>query len=246
MGGSNTVGSGDTGGAPGASGSRSGVDRSDRLAEGLRVLGLAESTGVGALRAYCGELERWGSRLGLVHASGDDLVVRHILDSLAALDPVSRLLAGARDPVVADIGSGGGLPGVPLACFLPHVQFLLVERSGRKCGFLRGAIPASGIRNACVVQTELSNMQETATVVVFRAFRPLTPDLLRELLGRVRPRGALCAYKGKMERVRAELDDLGDTAAGAKIIPLSVPGLEEERHLVVWARGDRSELSQTL
>ena len=88
------------------------------LHDGISRLGIKDATGTDSLTRYIGELERWNDRLGLVHAAGRDLVVRHILDSLSGLSAVKRH-CGGQLPRIADVGSGGGLPGIPLACYLP-------------------------------------------------------------------------------------------------------------------------------
>jgi 16S rRNA (guanine527-N7)-methyltransferase len=209
------------------------------LHHGLELLGLAGTAQVGPeehLRRYLGEIERWSSRLGLVNATGEALIVRHVLDSLAGLGTVRELLSDQPDPVIADVGTGGGFPGVPLACFLPEARVLLVERSGRKCGFLRGALPAAGIRNAEVVQSELERLDREATVVTCRAFRPLVADVRAGLLRVTRPGGAVCAYKGRRETIETELADATAATGDVEIVRLQVPLLAEERHLVILRR----------
>ena len=206
------------------------------LDRGLDRLGLAGHEGAEHLLAYTRELDRWNDRLGLVHASGTELIIRHVLDSLAGLAIVRSLIENRAAPVIADIGTGGGLPGIPLACFLPEVRIHLVERSERKCGFLRGALLAARIRNSRVVNSDLSELREPSDLIVFRAFRPLSASLVNELAGLLRPGGAVCAYKGRAERVRAEIASLGDDLAthlDTEMIRVSVPLLAEERHLVI-------------
>lgn len=206
------------------------------LGDGLADLGLDHEPGAGPLFAYVRELERWNGALGLVHASGAELVIRHILDSLAAVAVVRELTAGLPAPSIGDIGSGGGLPGVPLACFMPEATVHLVERSGRKCGFLRGVAPVARIRNLTVIPKDLTEVDRAFTLVVFRAFRPLTDDLVRDLQRVIVPGGVMCAYKGRRERVDAEVGSLSArTIARLRIdvIPVTVPFLDEERHLVL-------------
>lgn len=206
------------------------------LGDGLERLGLERRDGVGHLLAYTRELERWNERLGLVHASGTELIVRHILDSLAGLTVVQSLIEECDAPVIADIGSGGGLPGIPLACFLPGARIHLVERSERKCGFLRGALLATKIRNAQVVNEDLSALREPFDVIVFRAFQPLSKPLVHQLTHLLRPGGAVCAYKGRAERVETEIASLGDDLTArlsTEIVRVDVPFLAEERHLVI-------------
>ena len=206
------------------------------LRDGLERLGLEQPDGVGPLLAYTRELERWGERLGLVHASGTELIVRHILDSLAGLTIVQSLIEECDSPVIADIGTGGGLPGIPLSCFLPRAEVRLVERSERKCGFLRGALLAARIRNAQVVNEDLSALREPFDVIVFRALRPLSEPLVSQLMHLLKSGGAVCAYKGRAKRAKSEIASLGDdlmARLNTEIVRVDVPFLAEERHLVI-------------
>lgn len=214
------------------------------LHEGLEKLGLTGQGGVQALVTYARELERWSDRLGLVHATGNDLVVRHLLDSLAGLELVQSLTAGIAAPEIADIGTGGGLPGIPLACFLPDATVHLIERSGRKCGFLRGTLLAAGIRNAVVVNKELSAVTDQFDVILFRAFGPFSEPLVHQLTRLLKPGAAVCAYKGRAERIRGEIASLGDDLAGRltiEVVPVGVPFLDEERCLVILKLGTEQD-----
>jgi 16S rRNA (guanine527-N7)-methyltransferase len=218
-------------------------ERSEEILDaGLAEMGLSGSPGPSGdparenLDLYLQELERWTGRLGLVNAQGRELVIRHILDSLAAHFVISELIADLEEPSIADLGSGGGLPGIPLACYLPNARVHLVERSGRKCGFLRGAVLAARLRNVTVHHCGIAEIGERFNVLVFRAFSPLTDDLLKQLRGLLSPGGTVCAYKGREDRINSEVDGLSaDTKSGlsVEIIPVQVPFLNESRNLVV-------------
>ncbi len=220
------------------------------LEAGVRELGLADPAGGEEPRRlerslrFLAELERWNRTFGFVHASGEQLVRRHFLDSLAGW-PVIAALAGAgrgsaagagAGPAVADLGSGAGFPGIPLAIFLPRIRFTLVERAARRAAFLRNAALLLGLANAQVREEGLEAIQETFDVVTFRALAPLQRELprLRRLCG---PGGAVVAYKGRREAVERELRGLRPAPAGLEVIPVRVPFLEEERHLVVFRPG---------
>ncbi|MDR1058118.1 MAG: class I SAM-dependent methyltransferase, partial [Treponema sp.] len=95
-----------------------------------------------SLETYIAEIELFNPAYGLVGA-GDrrELVIKHILDSLAPLGIIHRLLSAFPSPYnIADAGSGAGLPGIPLAICLPDVSFTLIERMGRRAGFLRNTL----------------------------------------------------------------------------------------------------------
>ncbi|MDC7238972.1 MAG: 16S rRNA (guanine(527)-N(7))-methyltransferase RsmG [Spirochaetales bacterium] len=202
------------------------------LDNGLAKMGLsADSEKTALLEKYIDELELWNPRYGLVNAEGDDLVIRHILDSLAGV----KTMQGLAPSIVADIGSGAGLPGIPLAIMLPNTRFHLVERSGKRTGFLRNIILTLGLTNVSVIEDSLENLTERYDVVTFRGFSPFQKDLMKHL-GKIlcEEKGTILAYKGRMEQIKSELDSLDDESVrDSSIVEVSVPFLEEERHLVI-------------
>ena len=204
------------------------MEAGELLAEGLRRLRIdCPAARLGALERYRLELERWNQRYGFVKASGNDLVVRHFLDSLAGL-PVLAHLSPRR--TVLDVGSGAGFPGLPLALFLEDSQFVLLERSAHKAAFLGNVVALLGLGNVRVLELELRGLKERFDLVTFRALSPLGRELpaLRRVLA---PEGRIAAYKGRRERIREELEQAG--LSEAAVVPLQVPFLAEERHLVL-------------
>jgi 16S rRNA (guanine527-N7)-methyltransferase len=196
------------------------------------------------LQRYLAEIELWNRRLKLVAAEGRELVVRHLLDSLAGwaairteLDARAELDDRAdRQLRLADLGSGAGLPGIPIAVVEPEIKVDLVERSGRRVGFLRNAVAVSRVGNASVLQTEIEHYEGRPDIVVFRAFLPLTRVLFATLARIAGSRGLICAYKGRRDAVAEELHGLGGLPAkAARLVPVSVPFLRAERHLLVIA-----------
>jgi 16S rRNA (guanine527-N7)-methyltransferase len=216
------------------------------------------------LTGYTEEIERFNPAYGLVGAKDrQELVIKHILDSLAPLGHLVRLLrpaalpgapgtdtpppsgrnGGRADihvtvpPLVADVGSGAGLPGIPLAIALPEVRFTLIERMGRRAGFLQNTLAVLGLKHVTVEECEMEKAPPGRfDMAVFRAFRPLEKPILKGLLRLLREGGSLAAYKGRREAVEAEMKTTGETADGWEILPCPVPFLEEERHLLVIHR----------
>ncbi|MDR1277797.1 MAG: class I SAM-dependent methyltransferase, partial [Treponema sp.] len=136
------------------------------------------------LATYMAEIERFNPAYGLVGAKDrQELAVKHILDSLAPLGIMRRLLRSFPPPhTIADAGSGAGLPGIPLAICLPQTQVILIERMGRRAGFLRNALAVLGLSNVRVEETEMEKAPPgRCHIVTFRAFRPLEPRLLKGL-----------------------------------------------------------------
>jgi 16S rRNA (guanine527-N7)-methyltransferase len=205
---------------------------------------------------YVRELELWNPRLGLVEASGAELVVKHLLDCLAAVPELLARLESRRQAMavdaerslaLADIGSGAGLPGVLLALALrrlwPHpATVTLVEKQQRRVGFLLNVKAMLGIAGLEVEQDSLEALGArrggTFDLVTTRAFRPLEPVVVHELGRLLRIDGELFLYKGRRERVDGELAAAGLSGQPAEAVavrPLEVPFLEEERHLVLVA-----------
>jgi 16S rRNA (guanine527-N7)-methyltransferase len=205
------------------------------LAEGLGRLAIdCPPARLQALERYRRELELWNRRYGFVKASGDGLVVRHFLDSLAGLPVLARLSPRA---TVLDVGSGAGFPGLPLALFLEDSRFVLLERSARKAAFLGNVVALLGMTNVRVLERELRVLEERFDLLTFRAWSPLDRELpaVRRLLA---PGGVIAAYKGRRARIEAELRAAGLSAGEAEVVPLRVPFLEgEERHLVLLRCG---------
>jgi len=218
----------------------------DALVAGLEWLGYAVDDRAERLVRYLDEIELWNPKFRLVAASGRELVVRHVLDSLAGaatLVAEGILRGNAR---VVDAGSGAGLPGIPIAVMHPDASVDLVERSGRRAGFLRNAVAAVRAANARVVNADVARYDGPVDLVVHRAFLPLTADLVATLSRTLVPGGAICAYKGRREAVCEELgrleqarEDGGYAPVTVSVLPVDVPFLEEERHLVVVTRAHR-------
>ena len=196
------------------------------------------------LQKYMDEIELFNDAYGLVKAaSRQELYVKHILDSLA---PLEIIIQNMPDTVcsIADIGSGAGLPGIPLAICLPAFtapgsgvhKFTLIERMGRRAGFLYNCISVLGLSNACVEEADFEKAGPARfDIAVFRALKPLGPDFLKKVIRLLKPGGFLAAWKGRYKKAREEMLEVEKSLSGLKweIIPLKVPSLEEERHLVL-------------
>ena len=213
------------------------------MIEGFKKSGIPESIAEKKkkkMEAYIKEIILFNSAYNLTNTSNrDELVVRHIFDSLVAWPKIAELAGG---PVVlADIGSGGGLPGIPLAAafsLLPEfndVRFELVERMEKRCAFLENCAAILGLKNVTVVNSEAEHLpQEAYNLITFRAFRPLDKKMAKTLLRIVKPQGYLCAYKAKLENIKEEMSAITSLVPDYEVQPLHVPGLEDsERNLVL-------------
>lgn len=213
------------------------------MIEGFKKCGIPESIAevlAAKMEAYIKEIILFNSAYNLTNTSNrDELVVRHIFDSLVAWPKIAELAGG---PVVlADIGSGGGLPGIPLAAafsLLPEfndVRFDLIERMEKRCAFLENCAAILGLKNVTVVNSEAEHLpQEAYNLITFRAFRPLDKKVAKTLLRIVKPQGYLCAYKAKLENIKEEMSAITSLVPDYEVQPLHVPGLEDsERNLVL-------------
>ena len=175
------------------------------------------------------ELSRWNKTYNLT-AIGErrDMVVRHLLDSLA----VWPLLEGLR---VIDVGTGAGFPGLPLAIVDPHRQFTLLDSNGKKVRFVAHAARTLDLGNVQAVHARAETHKPSTIydTVVTRAFAPL-PELLEKVAGLCGPNTLVLAMKGR--RQSAEREGL---PAGWRIEAdrdLSIPGLAEARHVIALRR----------
>ena len=191
------------------------------------------------LNRYIEEIELFNPAYGLVGTEDRrELIVKHILDSLAPLGVISRLVENAEHPRLADAGSGAGLPGIPLAICLGR-PFTLIERMGRRAGFLRSTLAVLGLN---FVDVEEKDMEKAApgryNLVTFRAFKPLDGPLLKGLFRLLVPGGVLAAYKGRREKINEEMEAVKSFTGGWECFGTPVPFLDEERHLVVIRPGN--------
>lgn len=211
------------------------------LKDGLLKCGIAQENVdnlASKMEAYINEIILFNSAYNLTNTSNhDELVIRHILDSLSTYKYLSEnLFPAANDNFLAgDIGSGGGLPGIPLAAAFPNVKFNLVERMSKRCAFLENCAAILGLKNVEVICSEAEKVPaEKYDLITFRAFRPLDKPMTKTLLKMVKNGGSLCAYKAKMESITEEMNGIKDLVPEYKIEKLNVPGLEDsERNLVV-------------
>lgn len=213
---------------------KKGADAAGLLDLGLRELGL--DPGLQApLLVYLAELEKWNAVYNLTSVRNPiDMVTRHLLDSLSVLQamdglPIARLL---------DVGSGAGLPGIPLALARPGWRVALLDSNGKKARFLRHAVRTLGLPNAEVFESRVEALQGEAPydAIISRAF-----SALGEFFTMTEP---LLADGGHWLAMKGRVDDNEFAAIppfvfAPRVVRLQVPGLREERHLVIAGRSLR-------
>lgn len=182
------------------------------------------------------EITLFNPAYGLVNAQGQELVVKHLLDCLAPA-PIIRAETSSFGSInAADLGSGAGLPGLVLAAAFPEWNLSLVERMGRRAGFLRNTCAVMGLsKNVQVVQKDLSEVQNKYNVITFRAFRQFK-DIVFDLDRIVEPNGKVFAYKSSDENIEEELKCLDEHLPGAfkaKTVQYDVPFSSSKRQLLI-------------
>ena len=214
------------------------------LIDGLKKCGLKEEsipTIAEKMETYINEIILFNSAYNLTNTSDhDELVIRHILDSYAGYKKIAELAENLKSLGIeklqfADIGSGGGLPGIPLAAAFPEIEFTLVERMSKRCAFLENCAAILGLKNVTVWNKEAEKVPaESFDISVFRAFRPLDEKMIKTLLSLTKTGGFLAAYKAKSENIKTEMDAINKIVPEYNVEKLFVPGLEDsERNLVI-------------
>lgn len=196
-----------------------------RLGAGLAALrlDLPDAT-VERLLDYVDLLHRWNTTYNLSAVRDPaDMVTRHLLDSLAIVPYVT----GA---TLADLGSGAGLPGIPLAIVAPGRAVTLVDSNGKKTRFLRAAVRELRLANVRVAEARVEAVQGRFDCITARAFATLA-DMLAWGGHLLAPGGRWLALKGR--HPQDEIDTLPAGFTVEAVVPLTVPGLEAERHVVI-------------
>lgn len=177
------------------------------------------------LTAYLTLLERWNRAYNLTAVRDPEaMVVRHLLDSLSILPWIEGLR-------VLDVGSGAGLPGIPLAIARPGFEFYLLDSNGKRTRFLIQVAAELQLKNVKIVRSRVEDYQPEAlfNTVVSRAFATLAEM--------VTDAGRLCAPDGRLLAMKGvfpddELARLPPDYSVMGVYPLQVPSLDAERHLV--------------
>ena len=192
---------------------------------------------VGQFSVYNEMLLDWNTRMNLTALTApEDVAVKHIIDSLTAYD--AALFDGAR--TLIDVGTGAGLPGIPLAVYAPHLTVTLLDSLNKRVRFLTEVTAAMGLQNVRCIHARAEEAARTAEhraaydIAVSRAVARL-PVLLEYTLPFVRVGGTLLALKGRayaeeQKEARRAAEVLGGSRITAR--PVHLPGLDDVRAIL--------------
>jgi 16S rRNA (guanine527-N7)-methyltransferase len=200
------------------------------LRRGLDELGLqCSEQEVRKLLNYLQLLEKWNSSFNLSGiADIESMLSRHLLDSLSLHSHLSG-------NCFADVGTGAGLPGIPLAILNPKKHFALIDSNGKKTRFLFHVKTVLSLENISIVNCRIEHYQSPQQIdmVMSRAFSSLADlaELTRHLLA---PGCRLLAMKGRYPE--QEIESLPDDFEVTRVEKLEIPGDETQRHLIELIR----------
>ena len=192
---------------------------------------------IGQFSVYNEMLLDWNTRMNLTALTApEDVAVKHIIDSLTAYD--AALFDGAR--TLIDVGTGAGLPGIPLAVYAPHLTVTLLDSLNKRVRFLTEVTAAMGLPNVRCIHARAEEAARTVEhraaydIVVSRAVARL-PVLLEYTLPFVRVGGTLLALKGRayaeeQKEARRAAEVLGGGRITAR--PVHLPGLDDVRAIL--------------
>ncbi len=204
-----------------------------------RQLGLHLSPSqVNALSLYERELADWNARFNLTAIRDPkEIHIKHFLDSLTCTMAISEGNVGR----LIDVGTGAGFPGIPLKIIYPKMQLTLVDSVGKKTEFCRHVVKILDLRTVEVVQERAENLGHNSAYregydwAVARAVAIL-PVLAEYLLPLVRVGGSMLAMKGESAPAESHAAERACKMLGGhlrQLIPVTLPGVAEERYLVV-------------
>ena len=203
------------------------------LVSGLQSLNLSQAEDkIEQLLGFIKLIEKWNKAYNLTAIRNrEDMVRLHVLDSLA----IVPFIEGKR---VIDIGTGAGLPGIPLAIYLPEIEFILLDSNAKKTRFVQQAILELKLKNVsvCHNRVEQYHPEKSFDTVITRAFAGLS-DIVELTAHLLNKDGVLLAMKGQIPDV-SKLE-----STKTELIPVNVPGISAERCLVKVQLINESEVS---
>lgn len=206
-----------------------------KIAQAAQTLGLSLGDAQTlALANYLALLHKWNAAYNLsAFKSIDDMLVKHVFDCLAVVQPIAQRIAAYEAKTILDVGTGAGLPGIVLAVCLPQVQVTMLDAVQKKITFVRQAIGTLGLANAQAHGIRIQDWQQSHSMVTARAWTALAdiPTLTGHCLA---PGGCIAAMKGP--RLATEAETLPSEWMVSEVLEISVPQLMDPRSLAILHR----------
>ncbi len=197
-----------------------------QLESGLKSLGISPEPGqIDALLAYLSLLEQWNKSYNLTAIRDvNRMLAYHLLDSLS----IWRWIPS--QAYALDVGSGAGLPGIPLAIVLPQTQWCLLDSNGKKTRFMQQALAVCAVKNVTVVKSRIEDYDahQPFDVIVSRAYASLTA-FVHSVMHLMQPETIMMAMKTGLEDDETSLDF---SRYEIQECDLKVPGVNQPRKLI--------------
>jgi 16S rRNA (guanine527-N7)-methyltransferase len=214
-----------------------------QLLEGLRQLSIKADAGLtDALLFYLAELIRWNKAYNLTSVREPaEMVGRHLLDAYTVAPYIKKQVkcdekgndkGNDKALSILDVGTGAGLPGIPLALMFPQAAFVLMDSNGKKIRFIEHVVRELGLQNVVPLQARVESHPDDALfdTILCRAYASLE-NFVSSSGHLLSSDGVMIAMKGKVPQ--AELDELPAAWVATQVDRVTVPGVDGERHIVV-------------
>lgn len=199
------------------------------LKEGLVALGLSHSDAIiGAFMLYLAELKKWNRVYSLTSLRSDeDIVLKHFLDSCLYLEA----FAGDDVRSLADVGSGAGLPGIPVKIMRPEIEVWLIEPVGKKAAFLRHITRALGIKDTHVLEKRVEDVGDVRVDAAVTRALFSAGEFYKKSRHIVREGGLFVLNKGPKVK-----DELKDLTVGYEVKEVCLPLTDIKRNIVIMRK----------
>lgn len=212
----------------------------DQLQQGIQSMGLTiDAKKQDLMIDFIALLHKWNQAFNLSAVRQmDQMISRHLLDSLSLIPLILELMQQSTKTLkILDVGTGPGLPGIPLALCFPDARFVLLDSNGKKTRFVSQAVLKLGIKNVNVENTRIESYQspEQLDIVVSRAFSSLA-DFAEGCSQVCGPDTRLLAMKGQLP-----VDELSALPPDWMVVSkaqIHVPGTDAERHVINIKKAD--------